>query len=49
MNFKWSKAESEYFSRSILTAEYDYGWIGWLIVAITSLAGLGYFIWWVMR
>lgn len=39
---KWSKAELKYFSKPILIAEYDYGRVGWILLAICSLAGLGY-------
>lgn len=42
MKRKWSKAESKYFSKPIPTAERDYNWVVWLILAMCSLAGLGY-------
>lgn len=46
MKLKWSKAESKYFSKSVLTAEHDYSWVGWLLVAMCSLTGLLYFWLW---
>ncbi len=45
MKLSWSKAELAYFTKPIPTAKHDYSWVGWLIIAIASLAGLGYFIW----
>ena len=45
MKLRWTKAELAYFTKPIPTAERDYSWVGWLILTIASLAGLGYFIW----
>ncbi len=44
MKLKWTKVELAYFTKPIPTAEHDYSWVGWLILAVCSLVGLPWLI-----
>lgn len=42
MRLKWTETKSKHFAKPVLTAERDYSWLGWLALAVASLAGLAY-------
>jgi len=49
MRLKWTEAESKYFTEKIPVAERTDDAIVWFILAMVSLAGIGYWVWVVMR
>ena len=44
MKLRWTESQLKYLNKPIPVAERDYNWVGWFILSIVSLCGLGYLI-----